>query len=787
MTGLNIYSQNLRGNFKRFVHEFESLLNQSDLAIILIQDMGNIGPDGPHELRQALAPHKVITNATNTNKSKNTGIILHKNWELVNTRKHESGGLTGAEIRNANTTLFVMSAYLPTSLDGFGMPESFDSTKESEATLKQEEAHAIYSVATDWTRSYKNWILGGDLNETIEKWDRKKLSEQTYSYHGTGAKFIQNFLNETRSIDLWRILHPYDEKNPEAGHTCFHNKGRSSARLDYFIISKDLLQSSTKTTMLLGEWYKNASDHVRITCKLRLKEILSPLTTPKRVVAIHTPNVSALAPGEKTLLATTINHQLLELTKEMKESRSLSFKEADELSNKTAKLIVNTALQARCRRTGEKTERSQYERRISERLQTIKDTCDLIRQLKSTHTPQEADLMELDILMDRLCMCDIPNLPVSLNRSTIQTWVEHKAEEQIEHLENCLKVITKHNDHKEQMRKRDLFLNPQTKGRWLEIHFKTSPPTMPNFAIDDTGRIFREPNEVKNTYLTEGTLFLRKKLAAPGPEEEKKRTYDEPPDLKKRVTEEGTASPSRSGRPKWWNGMYNRSAKNLPSHIWSDLMTDPSAAEILTTINKIPNDKAAGYDGTNINLIKLLAEKEDSPLTKMLTCLFKVAFREGATLPSWRKAVITMIPKRKEDGSWTEKVRDMRPISVLQEFGKIAAKILAERWGKILLEHPQILNNAQRAFIKDGCVQQCISTALNIFEDFQERKDNKELYVVSYDQEKAYDQTYTIRVSLERFNMPEKLITYVLSGLQNATSCFKTYFGLTEVQNGNIG
>ena len=136
--------------------------------------------------------------------------------------------------------------------------------------------------------------------------------------------------------------------------------------------------------------------------------------------------------------------------------------------------------------------------------------------------------------------------------------------------------------------------------------------------------------------------------------------------------------------------------------------------------------------------------------------------------------MITMIPKRREDGSWTDKVKEMRPISVLQEFGKIAAKILAERWGNILLEHPQILNNAQRAFLKDGCVQQCISTALNIFEDSQERKDEKELYVVSYDQEKAYDsvQAYTIKASLERFNMPEKLITYILSGLEDATSCF---------------
>src|SRR5690348_3478045 len=64
------------------------------------------------------------------------------------------------------------------------------------------------------------------------------------------------------------------------GGYSIHNKGRSSARLDYFLISKDLFQSSTKTTMRLGDWYKNASDHVRITCRIRLKEVLSSRTTP---------------------------------------------------------------------------------------------------------------------------------------------------------------------------------------------------------------------------------------------------------------------------------------------------------------------------------------------------------------------------------------------------------------------------------------------------------------------------------------------------------------------------
>jgi hypothetical protein len=100
-----------------------------------------------------------------------------------------------------------------------------------------------------------------------------------------------------------------------------------------------------------------------------------------------------------------------------------------------------------------------------------------------------------------------------------------------------------------------------------------------------------------------------------------------------------------------------------------------------------------------------------------------------------------------------------------------------------ILANPSVLNSAQRAFLKDGCIQQCINTALNVFEDFKDKKaKDKQLFVISYDQEKAYDsvQAYTIKASLERFNLPEDFIRFVLSGLEKATSCFKTFYGLTE-------
>jgi hypothetical protein len=144
-----------------------------------------------------------------------------------------------------------------------------------------------------------------------------------------------------------------------------------------------------------------------------------------------------------------------------------------------------------------------------------------------------------------------------------------------------------------------------------------------------------------------------------------------------------------------------------------------------------------------------------------------------------------MIPKRKDDGSFSELISEMRPISVLQEFGKIASKILSNRLGEIILKNPSIVTRAQRAFLKDGATSQCINIALNVLEDFHlKRKKNpkSQLFMLAYDQVKAYDcvQAYTIRASLERFNLPEDFIRYVLSNLENATSCFKTFYGPTK-------
>jgi hypothetical protein len=234
--------------------------------------------------------------------------------------------------------------------------------------------------------------------------------------------------------------------------------------------------------------------------------------------------------------------------------------------------------------------------------------------------------------------------------------------------------------------------------------------------------------------------------------------------------------------------MYNRKAKGILATTWADLMKPVNWQEILKIILQTDSGKAAGWDGVNSDLVRLLTEdakQEPTPLLSILVILLNVAFEHGVTLPSWRKAIVSMIPKRREDGSFTDRISEMRPISVMQEFGKIASKALANRLGDILLQEPKLLTRAQRAFLKDGCTSQCIDIVLNILEDFHEkRRQNPQnrLFMIAYDMVKAYDsvQAYSIRASLERFNLPEAFIQYVLSNLEDATSCFKTFYGPTS-------
>jgi ribonuclease HI len=101
------------------------------------------------------------------------------------------------------------------------------------------------------------------------------------------------------------------------------------------------------------------------------------------------------------------------------------------------------------------------------------------------------------------------------------------------------------------------------------------------------------------------------------------------------------------------------------------------------------------------------------------------------------------------------------------------------------------LEQAQRGFIRNGGIDQCIDVLLDVIEDNAMRRrsarrrpraEQPDLYVLSYDQRKAFDsvQQYSIRASLERFNFPQKAVDFICSSLEDAWSAVRTKGGMTK-------
>ena len=226
------------------------------------------------------------------------------------------------------------------------------------------------------------------------------------------------------------------------------------------------------------------------------------------------------------------------------------------------------------------------------------------------------------------------------------------------------------------------FLNVSERSKWLTSvglgkHVEPPPRWI---SHPTTEQIIKDPKKIKELYLKSGAPLLQKKREL-GTETGGSPRTPEPPRIRDRIFV-GEEQKIHNLKPTWWDRMYDRKAKNISMDMWSRLMGDVTFSEM-----------APGCDGVSSDLIKLLTLSEGSSILETLVDLINAAIRKGESWRSWRKSIISMIPKKKPDGSYTSKVEDMRPISVMQEFAKITSKILANRLGNVLLDSPHILNS----------------------------------------------------------------------------------------------
>ena len=142
---------------------------------------------------------------------------------------------------------------------------------------------------------------------------------------------------------------------------------------------------------------------------------------------------------------------------------------------------------------------------------------------------------------------------------------------------------------------------------------------------------------------------------------------------------------------------FNCKTLSQPCHDLEALCDPFSIEEIDAFILDLPNDKSPGPDGFN-NLFF----KKAWPIIKYdVYRLCNDFYWHQADIKSINSSYITLVPKK--DNPKT--VNDFRPISLLNSFPKILAKILANRLQRKIL---QLIHENQYGFIKGRTIQDCL-------------------------------------------------------------------------------
>ena len=168
-----------------------------------------------------------------------------------------------------------------------------------------------------------------------------------------------------------------------------------------------------------------------------------------------------------------------------------------------------------------------------------------------------------------------------------------------------------------------------------------------------------------------------------------------------------------------------------------------------------------------------------SLILKFLKHLVNTCLLTRVCPPRLKHGIIVMIPK---PGKVSDDAKNMRPITLLPELGKLTARILANRITLILHNNPKLLHPAQRAYLRDGSSRQCLTALTNICEDFWESNSTSNLIITSYDVRKAFDsvQRFSIAAACDRIGMPHNFREYIIETLDQATSQVRCRHGLTD-------
>jgi hypothetical protein len=168
------------------------------------------------------------------------------------------------------------------------------------------------------------------------------------------------------------------------------------------------------------------------------------------------------------------------------------------------------------------------------------------------------------------------------------------------------------------------------------------------------------------------------------------------------------------------------SSKKVPDMLREECDAPISLGELDAALKTMKNGSAGGPDGLSVKFVKKFWHFFRVPLKKYADyCTVN-----GTITDSFATASIKLIPKKGD----LSKIKNWRPISLLNVLYKIIAKALNNRLKKIA---PLVLSRSQKGFVDKKFIQECL---INIGETINYAERNKiKAFCLALDMAKAFD------------------------------------------------
>ena len=790
---------NASGNFHAVAHDVYTLLTMQSLDFAVITDAGHIksGTHLPFTDHQD-NNYRIFHCPDSPTRARNCVIIVRDSLTVLEeTRSDPSGRALAVDVVVEGGVLRLIALYQRPNLDTAtreGGPSEYieDQRGTWEGAKLRGEAERLRQLVHKWRshRSVHASILGGDCNETmITAIDRTFANPLSLARYPSTPGTIHSMIDHDGWTDAYRHFHPITDDTvafdaTDKGHTFFSATG-SSSRIDYMLMypaPKKESKCVVDTSFTLGA----DTGHRPVLCTAYLskrpRRNRPPTTETQRKLRVDHLTETELVQLAADLNATTT--LFCRLSGTTLDTLSEEDGQASDTISRICTDFLALITEFTDRRTflQQDTQRRTTRRRhpgtplVIQRAKRVRRCLYNIRTAATRRKPESkiraAKALSTLHYLGAQSRVGLTTTPEWDDLDGWASWLKNyptysKA------VRNNIKNVIKRTKTDYSKNTDRLFATPQGRGKFYSSRNNGFVPK-PTLASARTpqGTLSRDPD----VYMP----IIRNTVAKPFSVAKKA-----PAVLAYRPL---TIEEKLTGRPKWWHKMYKRDPKIDPTKQWKSLMRATNCTEVHEALSRAQTGKSSP-DAVSIDILKIatgarndLPSDHNSPILLLLVSLVNACLRTKCCPPALNAGIIVMIPK---PGAPPDDPAKMRPITLLSELYKITARILARRITLVLHDDPTIICSSQRAYLLDGSSRQSVSALLDVIEDYVERAstaEDLELIVTSYDIRKAFDsvQSFSIRASCERLNMPEPFITYLLSTMGGAVSRVRCRDGLTE-------